>query len=138
MAKEVLTNAFVQLNAINESTSVKTVTLNIQLGTKELTAMGDTGRRYVPDQLMQSTIELELFQDYAAGQIDGRLWALFAAGTIFAFEIRKSAAAVSTSNPRWTGNAFITAFPPISNGVGNEAMTRITLQVDGPVTRATA
>ena len=83
------------------------------------------------------SVDVELNQDFAAASVDATLFPLVGAAA-FAIEIRPDAGAVSATNPKFTGNALLESYPPISGSVGELATVSITLQGDGDLTRATA
>ena len=136
MAEIVLTNAFVEINAVDLSDHVRSITINYAAEIKDKTAMGDTSRSRLAG-LKDWSVDIEFNQDYAASEIDVTLFDLVGAAA-FAVEFRPDAGTVAPTNPKYTGNALLESYPPISGNVGDEHTVGITLQGDGDLTRAVA
>lgn len=132
----VLKNAYVLINAVNLSDHVKSVTINYAAEILEKTAMSANSKQRIAG-LKDWSVDVELNQDFAAASVDATLFPLVGAAA-FAIEIRPDAGAVSATNPKYTGNALLESYPPISGSVGELATTSITLQGDGDLTRAVA
>jgi len=136
MAQMVLTNAYVAVNAVDISSSVKSVTLNYSKEELDDTVMGDTGRSRAGG-LADWTLELELINDFADDAMDEDLFALV--GTTFAIAVRPVNTTISTSNPEYQGTGFLGEYAPISGAVGDLATTKITIKAAGTtLTRATS
>lgn len=132
----VLKNAYVLINAVNLSDHVKSVTINYAAEILEKTAMSANSKQRIAG-LKDWSVDVELNQDFAAASVDATLFPLVGAAA-FAIEIRPDAGVVSATNPKYTGNALLESYPPISGSVGELATVSITLQGDGDLTRATA
>lgn len=135
MAKVVLTDAYVLVNAVNLSAFVKSVTLNYAAELQDSTTMGDTTRERLGG-LKDWSIDLELTQDFAAGAVDATLFGLV--GNTFAVEVRPTSGARSATNPAYTGTGILESYPPIGGSIGDLLMTSITIQAAGPLSRLTA
>lgn len=135
MAAIALTDAYVVLNSNNLSAYVQSIELNVDVEDLETTTMGQTHKTHIGG-LKSGTITINFVQDFAAGALDATMWPLV--GTVVSFETRPTSGAVSTSNPKYTGNVLISQWNPISNGVGELATVSVTFPTSGPVTRATA
>lgn len=100
----------------------------------ETTTFGSSSKTYLVG-LKDSTISASGFFD---STLDGYLQAhLAATDTSISFEFRTSEAAVGVTNPKWTGECFITSYN-IDPGVGDAIPISIEFQVTGDVTRATS
>lgn len=136
MAKYVFNDAFVSINGVDLSDHVKSVTLNYSAELQETTAMGDTTRNRIGG-LKDWSIEVEMYQNFAAASVDATLFGLV--GTTFSVIVRADKSdAVSATNPNYTGTGILESYPPIGGGVGEVAMTSVTIQAAGALTRATA
>lgn len=133
MGKFILDNAFVSINGADLSDHVKSVTINYEGEVKDMTAMGATGRGKAIG-LLNGSIDLELFQDFAALKVDATLWPLHGAAA-FPVVIRPDAGVVAATNPQWAGNCVLAKYNPITGSVGDEAMAPVTLEVDGILLR---
>lgn len=134
MAVIVLTDAYVSLGGNVISDHVKTVTLNLDADPVDVTAMGP-GWKSEASGLKSGKMTLELNDDFVASQIDSILFGLF--GTIAAFEVRPTSAAVGTSNPKFTGNVHVQQFA-VGGKVGDAATKSLSFDTSGAVSRATA
>lgn len=135
MASQVLTNAYILLNAVNLSAFVTGVTLNYSADIAEDTAMGDTAKSRLSG-LKDWSVDIDFNQDYAASAVDVTLFGIV--GSSVAIELRADAGAVSVTNPKFTGNVILESYSPISGSVGDKHSTKISLKGNGALTRATA
>ena len=138
MATLVFTDASVKINAVDLSDHVKSVKLNYSAELQEATTMGMTSKAR-KGGLKDWSVDIEFYQDYAAGKVDATIQPIV--GTQVAFElIPVKGAAVSATNPRYTGNGIIDSYPPYTGGVGDMGMAPVTMQgSDGvPLSRATS
>ena len=135
MATTVLTDAYVSIGGNVISDHVTQVSLSYSAEALEETAMGDTNR-IKKAGLKDWSLTVELLQDFAASQIDSIFFPLI--GTNVAFEIRPTSAAVSTSNPKFTGTAVLVSYPILGNSVGDLATATLELSPASALTRATA
>lgn len=133
MAKQVITNGYVSINSVNLSSFVKSMTLTYSADQVDITSMGSSTHTKTP-ALLDWSVSIEFFQDYAAGSIDATLWPLVGAAA-FPIELRPNAGTVSATNPKFTGNAVLPSYQPVGGSVGDAIMAPITLQAAGPLTR---
>ena len=110
------------------SDSIAAVTLDISREQLEITAFGDSARRYIGG-LQDSSVTLSFHQDFATGSVDE---------TIFAVVVKPTSGAVSSSNPSFSFNALVVQSTPFSSNVGDLATMDVTWPVDGAITRGTA
>lgn len=124
MATLVFKNAFLTLGGTAVHTYVESIEFQTEVEALDDTTMGDTTRSSKPGMYSQS-LSVTFKQDFASSALDSIINALL--GTSFAFELRAENATVTTSNPKWTGNAMIKGYSPISGSVGTLAPTKIDL-----------
>ena len=136
MANIVLKNAFLSINAVDLSDHVESLTVNHSADVPEQTAMSDNSKTRLPG-LKDWSIDVSFRQDFAASNVDKTLFDLIGAAA-FAIEVRPDAGAVSATNPKFTGNALLSTYSPITGAVGDTAAAPITLVGDGDLTRAEA
>lgn len=139
MATLIWTDAYFLCNAVNLSGFTRSLTLNYEAEMLDDTVMGTTGTRSNRPGLKNWSIEAEFLQDYAAGAVDATLFPLVGAAA-FAIEIRPTSAAVSATNPKYTGNAVLETYPPLSGEVGALGTVSASFRSGGgsALTRATA
>lgn len=112
MTIEVLTDAFVSINAVDLSDHVASVTINEGAELKEATVMGDAGVRRLSG-LKDWSMTVTFRQDFDAGKVDATLKPLVG-GAAFAIKVRKSKTdAISATNPEMQGNGLIDGDLPV-------------------------
>lgn len=139
MATLVMTDAYFLVNAVNLSGWCRSLTLNYEAEMLDDTTFGTTGTRSNRPGLKNWSIDAEFLQDYAAGAVDATLFSLVGAAA-FAIEVRPTSAAVGATNPKYTGNAVLESYPPLSGEVGALSSVSATFRSGGGsvLTRATS
>lgn len=135
MAQLILEDAFVSVDGNDISSSVKSVTVNYSAEMQDDTTMGDDTKSN-KGGLKNWSAEVELLQDFAAGELDSILFPLV--GTTVVVIFRPTSAAVGASNPNYTGNGTVESYPPLGGTVGDLASTTISIQPAGTLSRATS
>lgn len=135
----VLKNAYLSFGGSNISAYVQSVTVKGEYDKVEDKGMGDQVHHNVKG-LGNWSIEVECRQSFNAGELDSILWPLFQSDQPQPVVVKPKNEAASTSNPKWTGNGQIFAYPPIQGAVGDGAKTSFTIEpADGTMlTRATS
>jgi hypothetical protein len=83
------------------------------------------------------TLEVTMFQDYAAGSVDPTLNALIGSAAV-AIEVRPDAGAVAVANPKWTGSVVFEGYSPVGGGVGTLQKVSAKFKAATSLTRATS
>lgn len=136
MTEFVMLDAFVEINSVDLSDHVRSVTLNYESELQDKTAMGDTAREFLGG-LKNWSLDLEMNSDFAAASVDATLFPLV--GTTFTVTVRPDKSdGVSPTNPNFTGTGILGSYPPFGGTIGELAITRVTIQSSGTLTRATA
>ena len=135
MAKFAATDFDITIGGTDFSDSLAAVTLDISREQLEITAFGDSARRYIGG-LQDSSVTLSFHQDFASGSVDETIFSNLG-GTV-AIVIKPTSGAVSSSNPSYTFNALVVQSTPFSSNVGDLATQDLTFPVDGAITRGTA
>lgn len=135
MAQNALTNAMLLLNAVDLSDHVEGIDFKQIVDQLEATAMGATTKITKPG-LLDGTLVLDLWQDFASGKVDQTVSPLL--GQTTSVEIRPVNAARSATNPAWTFTGSISNYNPISGKVTDTTMQKcqLTIQLASAVTRA--
>lgn len=136
MAILVFKDAYVNLNTVDLSDHVRSVTIDYGATLQDKTAMGATTSGSIAG-LLDWTINIEFLQDYAAGEVDATLFPLVGAAE-FAFIIKPNGDTTSATNPKFTGNAVIENYQPLGGSVGDLAMAPVTLRPGTAIARATS
>lgn len=137
MATLVYTNAYVSINSVDLSDHVKSVTLNFEAELHDDTVMGTSGTRSNKPGLKNWSLEVEFLQDYAASSVDATLFALIGAAA-FPVAMNPNTSTTSASNPRFSGNAVLESYPPLTAEVGQLGTVTASFRSAGALTRATA
>ena len=139
MARLVLTNAYVVFASNDISQYVTSVSLSTSVDVIETTGLGSSARTRVGG-LFDNQITLEFNQDFADNAleelINGTSLATSTVGTSVAMEIRPVNGAVSASNPKYTFNALIAEWQPLSGAVGELVTASVTWPISGVITKA--
>jgi hypothetical protein len=135
MAAFVWTNAEVVINADDVSAYTRSVTLDLGQDAPEDTAMGDTARSYLGGGLKNSSLTLEVNDDFADNALDEIVWDIYSAGTAVACTVKPvKGTAISAANPEFQFNAILTGFSA-GGAVGDAARKPIQFVITGNVTR---
>lgn len=136
MPVAVLKNASVTINSVDLSSLVESVVLTYSVDQLEITAMGMTGRRF-DDGLQNNQLTVNLYQDYAANQVEATVYSLV--GSTTTVVVKPAAGAVSATNPSYTlTNTFLASHQPLgsSGRVGEMPMVQLTFN-GGDLVKAT-
>jgi hypothetical protein len=134
MAVLALTDASITINSVALSSKANSVTINYEIDSVEATAFGSGGHVFIGG-LQNNSIEIALMQDYAASQTEATIYPLV--GTTTTVVIKPTSAAVGAANPSYTVTAYLASHTPVAGGVGELAMTTLTL-TGGTITKAVA
>jgi len=139
MARLVLTNAYITINAVNLSDHIASITLTTTDDVVETTAFGTTARTRVAG-LADNSIALEFHQDYAASSVEATINAVGASlvGTTTAVVVKPNGATTSATNPAYSFNALVSEWTPLNGAVGELATVSVTWPIDGAITKAVA
>lgn len=136
MATLALTAAHVEINSVDLSAFVTGIRINYSAEMLDETQMGDTTRTN-KGGLKNWSMEIDFTQDFAASSPDVSLFSLV--GSTFTILVRPvKGTAVSATNPNYTGTGILESYPPLGNAVGELAMTTVTVQSAGALSRATS
>jgi len=136
MAKIVLTNAVVTVNAVDLSDAVSSITLNSSFDVVETTAFSSTAARTRVGGLADNSISLEFHQDYASGEVEGTIFPLL--GTLTTVTVKPVSGATSATNPLYTVSCLVAEWTPLNGAVGELATASVTWPVSGAITKAIA
>lgn len=135
MASLTFNDCFFSIAGTDLSDYVKSVTLPYGAEMLDETAMGDDTRKN-KGGLKTWSLDVEFKQDFAVGAVDATLFPLV--GTTAAVIVRPTSAAVSATNPNYTGTGIIESYQPLGGAVGDLAPASVTIQSAGTLSRATA
>ena len=123
------------VNAVDLSTLVSAVTINRSFDELEVTAMGDSGHKFVKG-LEASSITIDFFNDEASAKTLQTLQAVW--GTSTTVTVKQTSAAVSATNPLYTMSCLVNNTTPINGAVGDLSTQSVTWNVSGTIAITTA
>lgn len=135
MAAFMLYNASVQVNSVDLSDHVTSITFTENAAELETTSMGDSNITLIGG-LKSGSIDLEFNQDMQASETQATIRGLL--GTVTTVVIKSDASAVSAANPSWTFSALVTEWPSVNGAVGELATATVSWPLSGAVVEATS
>ena len=125
----------VTVNSVDLSDHVTAVTINRTFDELEVTAMGDSGHKFVKG-LEASSVTIDFLNDTAAGEVLATLQAAW--GTSVTVIIKQTSAAVSATNPSYTMSCLINNTTDVNGSVADIGTQSVTWTVNGAIAVATA
>jgi hypothetical protein len=123
------------VNAVDLSTLVSAVTINRSFDELEVTAMGDSGHKFVKG-LEASSITIDFFNDEATAKTLQTLQAVW--GTSTTVTVKQTSAIASPTNPLYTMSCLVNNTTPINGAVGDLSTQSVTWNVNGTIAVTTA
>jgi hypothetical protein len=120
----------VTLASTDLSDHVTSATINRVFEELEVTAMGDTSRRYAKG-LETSTVTLDFLNDTAAGEVLQTLQGAW--GTTVALTLKQTNAAISATNPEYQTTVLVNNTTDINGAVGDISTQSITFTCNSPI-----
>jgi len=120
----------VTLNSVDLSDHVTSATINRVFEELEVTAMGDSSRKYAKG-LETSTITLDFLNDTATGEVLQTLQAAW--GTTVPLTLKQTSAAVSAANAEYQTTILVNNTTDINGAVGDISTQSITFTCNSPI-----
>lgn len=124
MAKTILRDVSVTVNAVDISDHVDTIEVDESWEQVDVTGMGAAAREILLG-LATAGIKVTLFQDFAAASVDATLGPLAGSNTPFPVVVKPTSAAVGATNPSFTMQAVLANYTPLSGQVGKASQMSI-------------
>lgn len=125
------------VNSVDLSTYVSSVTISQEFDQLEVTAMGDSGHKYIAG-LENSSISIDFNADFASSKVNQTINGATAGnglvGTTTTVTIKPAAGATSASNPLYTATCLVSQWPQVYN-VGELATISVTWPVSGAIAK---
>jgi hypothetical protein len=138
MAKLVLRDCYIEVNTIDFSSHVSSVTINLSKDEIDTTNFGGDGRERAHG-LKDDSFEVTFQQDYDAGSVDDTLYPLWDDETEFDVKVRPRAGATSATNPEYSATCILLEYTPLAGDVGDLSTTDVTFPAQRlGIVRATA
>jgi len=125
------------VNAVDLSSLVSSVTINRSFEELSVTAMGDSGQRYVKG-LEASSITIDFFNDAESAKTLQTLNSSSVWGNNVTVTAKQTSAATSATNPLYTMTCLINNTTPINGAVGDLSTQSVTWNVSGTIAITTA
>ena len=135
MAVFLSNNVGVKVNSVDLSDHVTSVTLNRSFDELEVTAMGDSGHKFVKG-LEASSITIDFFNDEATSKTLQTLNAQV--GNNATVTVKQTSAIVSPTNPLYTMTCLVNNITPINGAVGDISTQSVTWNVSGTIAVTTS
>ena len=123
------------VNAVDLSDHVTAVTINRSFDELEVTAMGDSGHKFVKG-LEASSITIDFLNDTATSETLQTLQAVW--GTSTTVTVKQTSAATSATNPLYTMTCLINNTTDVNGDVASLSMQSLTFNVNGTIAITTA
>ena len=125
----------VKVNSVDLSDHVNSATINRTFDELEVTAMGDSGHKFVKG-LEASSVSIDFMNDTATSSVLQTLQAAWGTNVTIVI-LQDKAAAVSATNPLYTMTCLINSTTDVNGAVADLAMQSLTFNVSGTITVAT-
>ena len=135
MAVFMSNNVGVKVNSVDLSDHVTAVTLNRSFDELEVTAMGDSGHKFVKG-LEASSITIDFLNDTATANVLATLQAAWGTNVPIVL-LQTKGTAVSATNPLYTATCLINNTTDINGAVADLSTQSLTFNVSGTVAVAT-
>lgn len=122
MASFTMTDCRIEINSVVMSSFATSVSISVEVDDQEDTAFGDTYKSRIGG-LKDFKLDVEFNSDFASSAVDQTLWPLFGGTTTF--KVRPTSAAISATNPEYSGTVLVTEYSPLDGGVGDLATTKV-------------
>jgi hypothetical protein len=123
------------VNAVDLSSLVSSVTINRSFDELEVTAMGDSGHKFVKG-LEASSITVDFFNDEATSKTLQTLNSVW--GTSTTVTVKQTSAATSATNPLYTMSCLVNNTTPINGSVADLSTQSVTWNVNGTIAITTS
>ena len=135
MAVYLANTGILTVNSVDLSTLVTNVVINRSFDELEITALGDTGHKFVKG-LEASSITIDFLNDSASAKTLQTLNTTW--GTSVAVTFKQTSAATSAENPLYTMTCLINNTTPVNGAVADLSTQSVTWNVMGTIAVTTS
>jgi hypothetical protein len=121
----------VKVNSVDLSDHVNNITLNRNFDELEVTAMGDSGHKFIKG-LEASSITLDFLNDTATASVLATLQAAWGTNVTLVL-LQNKGTAVSATNPLYTMTVLVNGTTDINGATGDLSTQSVTWNVSGTV-----
>jgi len=126
----------VKVNSVDLSDHVNSITLNRNFDELEVTAMGDSGHRFIKG-LEASSVTISFLNDTASASVLATLQAAWGTNVTVVL-LQNKGTAVSATNPLYTMTCLINGTTDINGATGDLATQDVTFNVSGTIAVTTS
>ena len=135
MAVYLANTGVLTVNAVDLSALVSSVTINRAFDELEVTALGDSGHKFVKG-LEASSITIDFFNDADTAKTLATLNSTWGTNTTVTF--KQSSGATAPSNPLYTMTCLVNNTTPANGAVGDLSTQSVTWNVSGTIVITTS
>ena len=121
----------VKVNSVDLSDHVNNITLNRNFDELEVTAMGDSGHKFIKG-LEASSITLDFLNDTASASVLATLQAAWGTNVTLVL-LQNKGTAVSATNPLYTMTVLVNGTTDINGATGDLSTQSVTWNVSGTI-----
>jgi hypothetical protein len=126
----------VKVNSVDLSDHVNSITLNRNFDELEVTAMGDSGHRFIKG-LEASSVTISFLNDTASASVLATLQAAWGTNVTVVL-LQNKGTAVSATNPLYTMTCLVNGTTDINGATGDLSTQDVTFNVSGTVAVTTS
>jgi hypothetical protein len=130
MAVYLANTGVLTVNAVDLSTLVTSVTINRAFDELEVTALGDSGHKFVKG-LESSSISIDFLNDSASAKTLSTLQTTWGTNTVVTF--KQTDAVVSATNPLYTMTCLVNNTTPVNGDVSSLSTQSVQWNVSGTI-----
>ena len=123
------------VNSVDLSDHCTAITINRNFDELEVTAMGDSGHKFVKG-LEASSITIDFLNDTASSEVLQTLQGVW--GTSTTITVKQTSAATSATNPLYTMTCLINGTTDVNGSVADLSMQSVTFNVNGTIAVSTS
>ena len=135
MAVYLANTGVLTVNSVDLSSLVTNVVINRSFDELEITALGDSGHKFVKG-LEASSISIDFLNDEATAKTLQTLQATWGTNTTVTF--KQTSAAVSATNPLYTMTCLVNNITPVNGAVADLSTQSVTWNVSGTIAVTTS
>ena len=135
MAK-VLTDPVIEINSVDLSGNIASVTLQSSVADVTTTNFGSGGNVTRVAGLTDNSVSLEFHNDWEAASVSATISPLVGGTT--SITVHPSGSTTSATNPSYTFTVLVTEWPYIDGAVGDLATASVTWPISGAINEATS
>ena len=137
MAVYLANTGVLTVNSVDLSTLVTSVTINHSFDELEVTALGDSGHRFVKG-LEASSITIDFINDAATAKTLQTLNSSSVWGNNVTVTFKQTSAATSADNPLYTMTCLVNNTTPVNGAVADLSTQSVTWNVSGTIAITTS